>query len=200
MREDLYHRRYELHNFSEASSTSKGIYKNTLEELYRQILRFQVTSYCYYTHDEASRFGRDFVKRDDWSNLIEKIRTQDSHFIKINQLWRENQYNDECVAAQQRHQESINSLTVVGAELSGLRKAVEDANFKNDHQELMRWLCDVDPSPIYNTALNRHEAGTSQWLLKSNEKFTTWVKSSGSLIWLHGKGALFVLWLMGIET
>ncbi|UKZ71720.1 uncharacterized protein TrAtP1_012668 [Trichoderma atroviride] len=187
MREDLYHRRYELNSLSEASTTSKAIYKNTLEELYRQILRFQVTSYCYYTHNEASRFGRDFVKRDDWSDLIGKIRTQDSHFIKINQLWRENQYNDECVAAQQRHQESMNSLTVVGAELSGLRKAVEDANSKSDHQSLMRWLCGIDPSPIYNAALNRHEAGTSEWLLRRNEKFSTWIKISSTFIWLHGK-------------
>lgn len=200
MREDLYHRRYELNNLSEASPTSKAIYKDTLEELYRQILRFQVKSYCYYTHNEASRFGRDFVKRDDWSNLMEKIRTQDSHFIKINQLWRENQYNDECVAAQQRHQESINSLTVVGAELSSLKKAIEHANSEKDFQDLMRWLSRVDPSPIYNSALNRHEAGTSEWLLRSNGKFSTWINSSSAFIWLHGKGALFVLWLMGIET
>ncbi|KAK1242542.1 hypothetical protein MKX08_005354 [Trichoderma sp. CBMAI-0020] len=187
MREDLYHRRYESNSLSEASPTSKAIYKNTLEELYRQILRFQVTSYCYYTHNGASRFGRDFVKRDDWSNLMEKIRTQDSHFVKINQLWRESQYNDECMAAQQRHQESINSLTVVGAELTGLRKAIEDANSENGFQDLMQWLSNVDPSPIYNSALNRHEAGTSEWLLRSNGNFSTWINNSNSFIWLHGK-------------
>ncbi|UKZ83343.1 hypothetical protein TrVFT333_011151 [Trichoderma virens FT-333] len=111
----------------------------------------------------------------------------DSHFIKISEIWRETQYNDECVAAQQRHQETINSLTVVGAELSSLKKAVEDANAKKDHQNLMEWLCDVDPSPIYNTALNRHEAGTSEWLLTSNQKFTTWMESPRSFLWLHGK-------------
>lgn len=199
MREDLYHRRYESNSHAEACSTSKAIYKNTLEELYRQILRFQVTAYCYYTYNEASRFSRDFVKRDGWGDLMEKIRSQDSHFIKINEIWRENQYNEECVAAHQRHQESINSLTVVGAELSSLKKAVEDANTKNEHQELMRWLCDVDPSPIYNTALNRHEAGTSEWLLRRNEKFIAWMKSSSSFIWLHGKGALFVLRLMSTK-
>lgn len=193
MREDLYHRRYESNSLSETSPTSKAIYKNTLEELYRQILRFQVTSYCYYTHNDASRFSRDFVKRDDWSGMIGKIRTQDSHFIKINEIWRENQYSDECAAAQQRHQESINSLTVVGAELSGLKKAVDDANSKKDHQDLMRWMSNLDPSPIYNSALNRHEAGTSEWLLRRNGKFSTWIKSSNSFIWLHGKGALFVL-------
>lgn len=200
MREDLYHRRYELNSLSEASTASKAIYKNTLEELYRQILRFQVTSYCYYTHNEASRFGRDFVKLDDWSGLVEKIRTQDSHFIKINELWRESQYNDECQAARQRHEESINSLTAVGAELSSLKKAIGDANSKKDHQAIMRWLCDIDPSPVYNSLLNRHDAGTSQWLLKNNEKYTAWMKSSNSFIRLHGKGALFVSWLMGVET
>lgn len=200
MREDLYHRRYESNSPSEASTISKAIYKNTLAELYRRILRFQVTSYCYYTHNEASRFGRDFVKLDDWSTLIEDIRTQDSHFINVNQLLHEDQYNDECLAAKQRHEESIHSLTAVGAELSSLKKAIQDANSDKDFQDLMRWLSDVDPSPIYNSALNRHEAGTSQWLLKSNEKFSTWTKSSRSLIWLHGKGTLVALWLMSVGT
>ncbi|UKZ57639.1 hypothetical protein TrVGV298_011499 [Trichoderma virens] len=186
MREDLYHRRYELNSFA-PSAISRSIYKHTLEELYRQILRIQITCYCYYARGETSRLSRDFAKRDDWRNLIEKIRAQDSHFIKISEIWHETQYNDECVAAQQRHQETINSLTVVGAEFSSLKKAVEDANAKKDHQDLMRWLSDVDPSPIYNTALNRHEAGTSEWLLTSNQKFTTWMESPRSFLWLHGK-------------
>jgi hypothetical protein len=192
MREDLYHRRYELNGFTEASSTSQTIFKNTLEELYRHILKFQVTSYCYYTHDEASRFSRDFFKRDDWSTLIGKIRSLDSHFIQINQIWRDSQYHDEFMAAQQWHQESINSLTVVGAEVSSLKKAVEEATSKKEHRNLMRWLSHVDSSPIYNSALNRHETGTSEWLLRSNEKFAAWVKSSSSFIWLHGKGELII--------
>ncbi|KAK4031768.1 hypothetical protein C8A01DRAFT_41782 [Parachaetomium inaequale] len=40
-------------------------YKNALELLYKEVLKFQVSSYCYYSDNAAFRVGRDAVKWDD---------------------------------------------------------------------------------------------------------------------------------------
>jgi hypothetical protein len=59
---------------------------------------------------------------------------------------------------------------------------------KKERDELFSWFCDIDPSSIYNTARERHESGTNEWLVKESEEFKTWERSDRSLLWLHGKG------------
>lgn len=74
MREDLYHRCYVIrHNDLQSSSVSYVLYKSTLERLYRQILKFQATCYCYYAHNRTVRLGHDLTGRYEWGGLIEKI-------------------------------------------------------------------------------------------------------------------------------
>lgn len=51
----------------------------------------------------------------------------------INQAWHDKQYDEECAAAEERHKETMHSLMTVGADVSGLRKAVTEGNAKKDH-------------------------------------------------------------------
>ncbi|KKP04536.1 hypothetical protein THAR02_03362 [Trichoderma harzianum] len=187
MREDLYYRRYEARQSNDESSpVSHVLYKGSLEKLYRQILKFQATCYCYYANDGATRLARDLIGRYNWVGLMEQIQRQERQMGAIDQAWSDQQYNEECAAAEKRHKETIHSLMTAGADLSSLRRAVEEANAKQDHRDFYRWLCDVDPSDMYNAARNRHEAGTSEWFIEG-EAFESWMNYPRSLLWLHGK-------------
>ncbi|EHK47335.1 putative ankyrin repeat protein, partial [Trichoderma atroviride IMI 206040] len=188
MRENLYQRRYEgkkkaVESFPGAHSE----YKATLEHLYQEILRFQIQCYCYYTQGKASRLFSDFSGKNDWDGLAEDIRRQEAQMAAIDKTWRDQRYDDECAESERRYQGTILNLKTIGADISDLRKAVEDANKDRNQKELLDWLCDIDPSDMYNAARKKHKAGTSEWLIKKNAQFTSWVQSPSSFLWLHGK-------------
>ncbi|KAL7956611.1 ankyrin repeat-containing domain protein [Trichoderma compactum] len=188
MREDLYQRRYEGQNkvdepFPEAHSK----YKATLGRLYQQILRFQIHCYCYYAQGKASRLLSDFSKGNDWNSLVDDIRRQEAQMAAIDKIWRDQRYDEESAASERRHQGTILNLKTIGADISKLQEAVENANRARNQKEFLDWLCDIDPSDMYNAARKRHKAGTSEWLIKENAQFTSWVQSPSSFLWLHGK-------------
>ncbi|KAL7960365.1 hypothetical protein V8C34DRAFT_276955 [Trichoderma compactum] len=188
MREDLYVRRYEATIHSrESSQLSHVVYKDSLEMLYRSILRFQATSYCYYAHNAAFRLGLEIVKWDDWSLLLGQIQEQERQFAAVENLWRDMKYDEESSAAERRHQETLHHWGKIGTDLSGLRSAVERAQDESSRRYLLRWLCDVDPSEMYNAARDKHKAGTGDWLTKESEELKAWEASPASLLWLHGK-------------
>ncbi|KAK5988503.1 hypothetical protein PT974_09986 [Cladobotryum mycophilum] len=127
MREDLYHRYYESkYSDTEPLTVTHLTYKSTLEELYRRILKFQVTCYCYYADHGIARLSSDFAKMNNWDSLIEKIREQERQMAIIHQTWRDGRYDRDRAAAEERQQETINSLTTIGADIASWRKAIED--------------------------------------------------------------------------
>lgn len=189
MREDLYQRRYEGQNkvdepFREAHSK----YKAALEQLYQHILRFQIHCYCYYAQGKASRLISDFSNKNDWNSLVKDIRRQAAQMAAIDKIWRDQRYDEEYAASERQHQGTILNLKTIGADISNLREAVEDANRDRNQKEFLDWLCDIDPSDMYNAARKRHKAGTSKWLVEENAQFKSWVQSPSSFLWLHGKG------------
>ena len=54
-------------------------------------------------------------------------------------------------------------------------------------QLLQSWLSPVDPSTNYNIARKARHRGTAAWLFQG-QIITKW-KSTGSLLWIHGKRA-----------
>ncbi|KAI0293302.1 hypothetical protein B0F90DRAFT_1643201 [Multifurca ochricompacta] len=52
-------------------------------------------------------------------------------------------------------------------------------------QDLRRWLSPPDPSTNHNIARGTHHSGTASWFFEGST-FNEW-KSSGSLLWVHGK-------------
>ncbi|RFU81478.1 hypothetical protein TARUN_743 [Trichoderma arundinaceum] len=78
MREDLYFRRHEAKTHDQESPlVSHAAYKNTLEMLYKDILRFQATSCYYYANNIALRLVLDFVKWDGWNKLLAQIQERE---------------------------------------------------------------------------------------------------------------------------
>jgi len=76
------------------------------------------------------------------------------------------------------------------SDLSGLRKAIEDAEEDKDRQKLVTWLSSIDPSTYYNSARAKHEPTTGDWLIVNNKEFRAWENSPDSFLWLNGKGEI----------
>ncbi|KAL2175327.1 uncharacterized protein P884DRAFT_331379 [Thermothelomyces heterothallicus CBS 202.75] len=131
----------------------------TLETLYGQILKFQVTAYCYYTDNSAYRLGLDVIRWHDWDELLDNVRERERVFDR-------------------RHLEAMARWDAVRADVRGLREAVESAQRDMKRAALLKWLCDIDPSEMYNTASDKHEEGTGDWL-REDDEFRAWEKTPG---------------------
>lgn len=187
MWEDLYYR-IELRTKHDVSFLPVyTVYKDALETLYRQILKFQISSYCHYAKKDAFRQGLDMVKWIDWDELIGNIQEKERLFSAVNDTWRDVKYEEECSAAQKRHQDAINHWQTIGTDTAGLLKAVQDAQEEKKRDNFLDWLCSIDHSTLYNAARRKHMSGTSDWLVGSSKEFKIWEVTSSSLLWLHGK-------------
>lgn len=188
MREELYHRRYESRGSIGGFELLHDDYKEILEALYREILRFQMTSYCYYANNGAFRLGLDIVKWNDWDVLMDKVHEKNQVFIQVSEIWRDMQYEEECVTAKGRHEEIMQNWGTTNISISSLQKVIQDANEQKGRQDLLSWLSNADPTLFYNTNRDMHENGTGEWLLQESPEFRVWKDSSGSFLWIHGKG------------
>jgi uncharacterized protein YoxC len=59
---------------------------------------------------------------------------------------------------------------------------------------LLRWLSPPDPSPNHNIACKAHHNDTTRWFFQGTI-FNNW-KSTGSFLWVHGKRALLLAFVM----
>lgn len=169
------------------STIQSDAFKKALEKLYQEILRFQIGSYCYYDKNTACRFGQDMVKWKKWDDLLVSIREKREKLVSINEIWKDTTYEDERSAADRRHEEAINCWQTLGTDVSRLVEVVRDSQLEKERQDLLDWLCTIDPSVAYNAARDKHTSGTSDWLIR-DKHFKAWEKSASSLLWLNGKG------------
>ena len=99
--EDLYIRRYEGNwkiRTHEPCPMPHAEYKSALAALYRSILMYLVTSYCYYSQSSAFCRGLDAAKWDDWATLLDEIREDERVFRAVSNIWRDLEYDEECEA------------------------------------------------------------------------------------------------------
>lgn len=162
-------------------------FKEALEKLYGEILRFQIGSYCYYDSNAALRIGQDIIKWNEWDLLLENIRIQEARFASINTTWMNITYAEERSVAERRHRASIGRWQTIGSDVSSLLEVVRDAQEETKREGLLDWLCTLDPSEAYNAARDKHMGGTSDWLIRDSKKFKAWENSARSLLWLNGK-------------
>ncbi|KKP05411.1 hypothetical protein THAR02_02516 [Trichoderma harzianum] len=187
IREELYVKCYESRKDAQQElQQSHHEYEAALGRLYRQILKFQAKSCCHFSNSSAFRYGLDAVKWNDWAQLVNDVRQRDTEFAAFEQVWQDLQHLEERLIAESLQRETMNSMAAIRTEMSISREAAERAMTKQERDELFSCLCYIDPSSIYNTSRERHEAGTNEWLIHSWE-FQNWRRSDGSLLWLHGK-------------
>ncbi|CZR56422.1 uncharacterized protein PAC_06310 [Phialocephala subalpina] len=182
MREDLYTRRLESTN----SFDWKG-YRDTLQELYTRILKFQAKSICYLTENGFFRKGRDLIKWDDWDSMHETVMKQEDIFQAVYEIWKDGIYLRESEALVERHKEIMDVNNNISSNVSGLKKAIEDIQRDTERRSLLDFLTTTDPSKNLNAALDKPKAQTGIWLVKDSEDFKNWKDGENSLIWLNGK-------------
>lgn len=196
MWENLYTRRCELATGRAGqfrpSEVERLAFKDALEKLYQEILRFQIGSYCYYNSKTAVRVGLDMVKWNEWDTLLATIQERESIFSGVNSIWQDATLAQEWSAEEVRHQEATRQWQRIGTDVSSLTDAVRTALEEKKRGGLLDWLCTLDPSKAYNAARKRYQVGTSDWLIRDREEFKTWETSASSLLWLHGKGMVFL--------
>ncbi|EHK27478.1 uncharacterized protein TRIVIDRAFT_63229 [Trichoderma virens Gv29-8] len=124
MREELYCRRYNFHDSTSGFEMLHDDYKNTLEALYREILRFQMASYCYYANNGAFRLGLDIVKWNDWDALLDKVLEKDQRFNQVSEIWRDMQYDEEYATAKSQHQEILQHWGTTKICISSLQQVI----------------------------------------------------------------------------
>jgi hypothetical protein len=191
MREELYLRHYELKiQKDQPLQQSNYEYKSCLERLYRQILRFQAKAYCYLTDSSASRFCIDIIKQNGWKQLLDGVREQEAMFVELSATWRDIRYDNECLAADNRHQETMNLWFTIGTNVSNLERAIQESQNQRSRIDLLEWLCSIDHTELHNSARHSHACDTGEWLINRAEIFKAWEKSTTlkSFLWLHGKG------------
>lgn len=189
MREDLYQRRYESDSSDGKSfQVSHILYRDTLKNLYVQILKVQATSICYLSKNDAFRLGLDMIKWNDWKSAMSDVQKQEDSFRAVYDIRKDQIYQEECEALSKRHKDINSQMTTLCGDVSGLRKAIEESQNDARRAELLHWISDVDPSSNLNVAIQKHEPHTSQWLISNNDDFQNWQNTPKSLLWLNGKG------------
>lgn len=178
-------------NDTDVEYTVFSAFRSCLRELYQHILRFQISTICYYSDHGCFRLAKDSVKWDDWNSLLQKIKDQEKAFLCISVAFKD-ELEERWHRHDQRHKESVeNLINSINNNLSGLRRDIELANKNTQRTQLLQWLSNVDPSENYNNARGRCKDQTGNWLIKENLKFQKWKNQPNSFLWLHGKGMLY---------
>ncbi|KAF0324955.1 hypothetical protein GQ607_007848 [Colletotrichum asianum] len=135
--EDLYERRSK----SEADNPSQTTYRSALTTLYRHVLKFQITSYCYYARSTAYRLGLDSVKWNEWEELLDKIKERERAFSAVLTVCRDVKYDEECFEAKQRHEQVMSCWQSIGTDVSGLLSATGTCSWLiKDSKNFETWM------------------------------------------------------------
>ncbi|KAG8753175.1 hypothetical protein FRC14_006356 [Serendipita sp. 396] len=62
---------------------------------------------------------------------------------------------------------------------------LEDMKASEYRKEVLRWFKGADPTTNHNAARKKHEPGTGEWLLDS-EEFRVWMQEARKIMWLNG--------------
>jgi hypothetical protein len=183
MRQKLYQRRYD----ADSGDQLQG-YRDTLKELYIRILKFQAKSVGYYSKNDASRLGRDVVKWDNWDSLLEDITVQEVAFTQVYDIWKDLIAREEYDKLSRRHTESMDIMKLISDNIVAFQQAVASAQSDENRTKLIKWLSSAEPSINYNSARDKHQSETGDWLIKDSRDFKNWETSSNSFLWVNGKG------------
>jgi hypothetical protein len=78
-----------------------------------------------------------------------------------------------------------NKVTTVVNDIRQLAHSIDDVKWNQVRESLRRWVTPTDPSTNHNIACGIQHGGTAQWFSRSGIS-RKW-KSTGSLLWIHGK-------------
>jgi hypothetical protein len=72
------------------------------------------------------------------------------------------------------------------AQIAAQNQRILDAQQSDEFRKLVAWLAPPDPGTNHDTARQRHESQTGDWLLKSSQ-YQSWKTGAVSHLWMYGK-------------
>jgi hypothetical protein len=72
------------------------------------------------------------------------------------------------------------------AQIAAQNQRILDAQQSDEFRKIVAWLAPPDPGTNHDTARQRHEHQTGQWLLKSSQ-YQSWKTGVVNHLWIHGK-------------
>jgi hypothetical protein len=188
IREALYSRTYDGSMERKQAYLSVHVnYRDELKDLYVRILTFQATCLCYLTRHTASRVVRDMIVWDDWDDLSAQVDSQTVRVKSIEEQWRDFKLQEQWEIEAENNKKRMAIDAAIRDEVTRVRRCIAKTQEDQTRLELFRWLSPEDYSKRYNNIRERHERDTGAWLLE-HKIYKDWKESSGSFLWLHGKG------------
>lgn len=150
MREQLYICCYEAAGEPPTASSlpSRTMYKEKLEALYRQILKFQVHCFCHLAEGSGYRRCNDLIAGTNWEGLLREVKAKDEEFEKVNDLIKDEryqeeldrtreQYKEESKRTREWHEEIMGELRGIGSNVQDLSGNVADIKrvIRSDHMD-----------------------------------------------------------------
>lgn len=72
------------------------------------------------------------------------------------------------------------------AQIAAQNQRILDAQQSDEFRKIVAWLAPPDPRTNHDTARQRHESQTGQWLLQSSQ-YQSWKTGAVSHLWMYGK-------------
>jgi hypothetical protein len=186
MREELYERRYEgaINEVDPKDSYLEHhvTYKNSLRDIYIEILRFVATCCVYLSQNSLVRAARSSVAWDGWIDLNDGIIAKEKVLLNVEQLFDAFKVQEEWERRQDWSRRMLAKNQAIFEEVERIASMMQDEK----RTKLLEWLTSVNIDAKYNNERERHREGTGLWLVKGHE-FGRWKQTPNSVIWLHGK-------------
>jgi N-terminal domain of NWD NACHT-NTPase len=191
IREAIYRSRYETKNgnpMQDSPAISHIKYRDTLKNLYVQIITFQATYVSFLSGNTGKRWAQDIVNWKEWDKMVEDIVQKNNDIKSMDELWRDQRQQEEWALRINQHHEQLERLDALRAEIQRFYDLVSEAQNKSERSNLLGWLQTVKPSTFYDDAIGKRGAtATGNWLLEE-EDFKNWKSKPNSFLWLRGKG------------
>lgn len=166
-------------------------FENTVVELYKRILEFQIRLVRQHSHSWAKRYGRDVLKIDDWMSLTSQIKELETKCTELAQdLSRERVER----ALQDSERNMRCGLEKIQQELERTTRGIEQQTMMqsiwrqtDEERECIQLFRQSNPYENQKNRTPRRVLETGLWFLE-NKKFLDWRENEGpDLLWLSAK-------------
>ncbi|KAK3319607.1 hypothetical protein B0T19DRAFT_362247, partial [Cercophora scortea] len=163
--------------------------RDSVLELYRLVIDFQIQSVLYFSRPSVSNLARDMVRYDDWEGMLSTIKEQEDEVIKR---------ADKIISAgsyeklHKVHQESLRTTKTMQSLLKVAEEHLEvakenlqvmksiQASLTPDEEKCLR-LLRVSDYKFYKDRIKERVQGTCLWCL-DNQKYQEWLGSASGVL------------------
>ncbi|KAF3936301.1 hypothetical protein ABW19_dt0208055 [Dactylella cylindrospora] len=171
------------------SSKTQEALKESLLQLYSQILKFLVKSKEFFTQSRGDRLKSSILQTDFHDKYLCVITEAESDVLKVTSIleaetqleyWEEQKQSFEALRA------LVGQFEKPIARLDSKIQEISDHLEASRRSDIPEWMSKVDYRAFHNSVQKSIATGTCLWL-HNNSKFVSWRNSStSSIFWLRG--------------